>query len=225
MPPRWEVARDDLAFRYLRGDGIEIGAYYLPQRVRDGVRVRYVDYTTADVLATLDVRHPWAVETDVIDEAEKLANFEDESIDFVIANHVVEHTEDPVAAIKAFVRVLRPGGVVFITLPDPRHSFDRHRPRTTLEHVLRDHREGPEVSRRDHYEEWARYIEGVSGDRAIAERADQFAAEEERNHFHVWEPDTFLELLLALDLPIQIEAVQATEPEFSVIFRKREPAA
>src|SRR6266480_6514275 len=25
-PPRWEAARDDLSFRYLRGDGIESGA-------------------------------------------------------------------------------------------------------------------------------------------------------------------------------------------------------
>jgi predicted SAM-dependent methyltransferase len=221
QPVRWEAIRDDLAFRYLRGEGIEIGALYRPQRVPDGAHVRYVDHAGGDDLYDIYPDHDWVQPPDVVDEAEHLREFEDESLDFVIANHVLEHVEDPIAALDTFMRVLRPGGIVFITLPDARHSFDQNRERTTVEHVLRDHREGPEVSRRRHYEEWAQFIEGIQGEQAIATRADEFAAAEERNHFHVWEPDTFLELLFALDLPVQIEAVQATEPEFSVIFRKR----
>jgi hypothetical protein len=37
------VAREDLARRYLRGGGIEIGALTWPLRVPPGTRVRYVD--------------------------------------------------------------------------------------------------------------------------------------------------------------------------------------
>jgi hypothetical protein len=37
----------------------------------------------------------------------------------------------------------------------------------------------------------------------------------------VWVLDTFLELLLALDLPAEIEAAQATGFEFAVVLRKR----
>jgi hypothetical protein len=54
----------------------------------------------------------------------------------------------------------------------------------------------------------------------VAQRVDQFAAEGTRNHFHVWELDTFLELLLALDLPADLESASATEFELAVILRK-----
>lgn len=220
LPPRWEAVRDDLAFRYLRGEGIEIGAFHMPQRLPPGARARYVDYATEDVLRTLDPMHPWVHPVDVVDEAERLAKFGDETLDFVIANHVLEHTEDPVRALHTFLRVVRPGGILFLTLPDPRGTFDQERERTTVEHVLRDHREGPETSRRRHYEEWAIFIEGASDERVIADLVERYEAEGTRNHFHVWEPDTFLELLLALELPVDFEAMQATDPEFAVILRK-----
>lgn len=224
LPPRWEATRDDLAFRYLRGEGIEIGAYHRPQRLPPGARATYVDRTNEEDLRTHDPRHPWALPIDVIDDAERLEKFDDESVDFVIANHVVEHLEDPVAALSAIVRVLRPGGIVFLTLPDPRHSFDNSRERTTVEHVLRDHREGPETSRRRHYEEWAIHVDGMSDPEVIAARVDEYADMDLPHHFHVWEPAGFLELMLALGLPVDIEALAVTEPEFSIILRKH-PAA
>jgi predicted SAM-dependent methyltransferase len=220
QPVRWEAVRDDLAFRYLRGDGIEIGALYRPQRVPKDARVRYVDHAGGDDLYEIYPEHDWVQPPDVVDEAEHLRSFEDESLDFVIANHVLEHVEDPVAALHTFLRVLHPGGIVFITLPDARNSFDQRRERTTVDHVLRDHDEGPEVSRRQHYEEWAHIVEGIADPALVAERADEFAAHGTRNHFHVWELDTFLELLLALRLPADIEAASATDFEFAVILRK-----
>jgi SAM-dependent methyltransferase len=219
QPPRWEATRDDLAFRYLRGDGIEVGGLYRPQRVPPGVNVTYVDHAPADELRRLYPEHPWIQPPDVVDEAERLASFADDSLDFVMANHVLEHVEDPVAALSAFLRVLRPGGVLFLTLPDPRRSFDGPRERTSVEHVLRDHGEGPEVSRPAHYSEYVRLVEGRTGD-DLAARSEELAAQGYRIHFHVWEPDTFLELLFALRLPIDIEALQATDIEFTVVLRK-----
>jgi SAM-dependent methyltransferase len=223
-PPRWEAVRDDLAFRYLRGDGIEIGAFNAPLRVPPAARVRYVDHASADELreryaAELDMHGRPLVVPDVVDEGERLGKFADGSLDFVIANHMLEHVEDPISALQHFLRVLRSGGILFLTLPDARHNFDRHRPRTSVEHLLRDHREGPEASRREHYEEWARFIEGVPEDR-IAQRAEEFASEQARHHFHVWELDGFLAFLTALGPAADIEAAQATEKEFAVILRK-----
>jgi predicted SAM-dependent methyltransferase len=221
QPPHWAATRDDLAFRYLRGDGIEIGALNHPQRLPAGARARYVDHADQAGLEQAYPWHDWLQAPDVVDEAERLASVGDESVDFVVANHVLEHVEDPVTALQTFLRVLRPGGILFITLPDPRHSFDGRRERTTVDHVLRDHRDGPETSRQQHYEEWAHIVEGLTDPQDIERRTAEFAREETRNHFHVWEPDAFLELLFALDLPIAIEATQVTEPEFAVVARKR----
>jgi SAM-dependent methyltransferase len=222
-PPTWEATRDDLAFRYLSGEGIEIGALYRPQRVPPGARVRFVDHGDEAELRRVYPDHDWVQAPDVVDEAERLVKFPDESLDFVIANHVIEHVEDPVQALHTFLRVLRPGGIVFLTLPDGRHNFDARRERTTVEHVMRDHRVGPETSRREHYEEWAHVIEGALEPEDIARRADEFAAQGTRNHFHVWELDGFLELLHALRLPARVEAAEATGFEFAVILRKDQP--
>jgi len=46
--------------------------------------------------------------------------FEDNSMDRVIATHVLEHVKDPVSALEEWVRVTRPGGVISLILPsDP----------------------------------------------------------------------------------------------------------
>jgi predicted SAM-dependent methyltransferase len=219
-PPNWLRARDDLAFRYLRGDGIEIGAAYRPLRVPGAARVRYVDHASGDELRRIypDYSVP-VVEPDVVDEGQRLATFADESLDFVIANHLLEHVEDPIEALRNFLRVLRPGGIVFLTLPDARHTFDRERSRTTVEHLLRDHREGPQVSRREHLEEIARTVDCVPEDQ-VAQRADEIAADPQRHHFHVWELETFVAFLLELRLPADLETVQATDFEFAVVLRK-----
>jgi SAM-dependent methyltransferase len=159
------------------------------------------------------------LETSVIDDGERLARFVDESIDFVIANHVLEHAEDPIAALENWLRVLRPSGVLLVTLPDARHSFDGARPRTTVEHLLLDHNEGPGISRDEHYREYALLAEGVPQDQ-IPERVAQLAQERWRIHFHVWELAGFLDLLSALDLPARLEVAQAVAEEFLVMLRK-----
>lgn len=217
------IHREDLARRFLRGDGIEIGAFSMPLRVPPGARVRYVDHASkAELLARygVDTTQPRGMpETDVIDDASTLARFGDASLDFVIAAHVLEHLEDPVAALEAIVRVLRPEGVAFLVLPDARFSFDAARERTTVEHVLADHEHGPERSRRAHYEEWARVIESTPPDR-VAARADEFAAQDARHHFHVWELETFVELVLALGLPARLELAERNHDEFVVVLRR-----
>jgi SAM-dependent methyltransferase len=161
------------------------------------------------------------VAPDVIDDCERLGVFADGSLDFVIANHVVEHIEDPVGALENLVRVLRPGGVLFLALPDARHTFDVSRERTTtIEHLLRDHDQGPEISRAEHYHEWA-LVECLP-EQQIARRVEEFARDGARHHFHVWDLDGFLELLRELGLPVSLELAQAHLDEFAVILRRSE---
>lgn len=221
------VIREDLARRYLTGDGIEIGPMIWPLRVPPGVRVRYVDRFDREELIRregpqlrADKLDPERIpEIHVTDDADRLASFADGSLDFVIANHVLEHLEDPVGALEHLLRVLREGGVVYLTLPDAGRTFDRHRTPTSVEHALRDHREGPHVSRREHYEEWARLIEGV-GEDGLARRVAEFEAADARHHFHAWRLDGFLALVLAAGLPCEVVHAQAYVEEFAVILRR-----
>src|SRR5207247_5221895 len=91
--------------------------------------------------------------------------------------------------------VLRPGGVVFMAVPDQRHTVDAARPLPPLEHVSRDHAEGAGASRMPHYVEFVRSWERLDGEAAMA-RARELEARDYSIHFHVWTPDTFAELLV-----------------------------
>ena len=218
------VVREDLARRYLHGDGIEIGALTAPLRTPPGVAVRYVDRLSRDELIAQEgpslhaagVDPELIVEVEHVEDVERLSGIADDSVDFAIALHVLEHVEDPIEALTNLARVVRLGGRVLIALPDPRVTFDRHRQRTTVEHVLADHQHGPAGSRAEHHLEWARDIEGRQGEQMHC-RAAEFAATDARHHFHVWELHDFLALLLALDLRWEITHAQSYGQEFAVV--------
>ncbi len=48
---------------------------------------------------------------------EALSGIPNESVDLVILNSVIEHLEEPEMAIKECIRVIKPGGVIFINVP------------------------------------------------------------------------------------------------------------
>jgi SAM-dependent methyltransferase len=222
-----KTIRADVALRFLQGHGIEIGALGFPLPLPRGARVRYVDYLDETGLRETYSSElhecPPLVVPDIVDDGTRLASFADASLDFVVANHMLEHIEDPIVALEHQLRVLKPEGILYLTLPDARYTFDASRERTTVEHLLRDHSEGPQVSRREHYEECARLIEGHGGE-ILAKRVGEMEAECLRPHFHVWEPITFAEFLAALDLPFSLELLQVGVEEFIVVIRKRRPA-
>ncbi|HMG28077.1 MAG TPA: class I SAM-dependent methyltransferase [Acidimicrobiia bacterium] len=214
---------------WLRGDGIEIGALNLPLGVHRRARVRYVDRLTV-----LEQRQQYPEmagaelpPVDVIGSAENLSPFGDSSLDFVIANHLLEHLEDPIAALLEFERVLRPGGVVYLGLPDQRGTFDRDRELTSVTHLLRDHEEGVLTSRRDHYVDWARHVAHVEPDE-LDRYVDDQMSDAYSIHFHCWQPDTFLDFFVAarekVGLDFQMVAFAPPEThddlEFIVILAK-----
>ena len=168
------------------------------------VEVRYVDR-----LSTEDLRRHYPeladfklVEVDIIDDGERLATVADSSQDFVIANQVVEHFQNPLLALENMLRVLKPGGVLYLSLPDKRFSFDIDRPVSTVEHLLRDYREGPEWSRRQHFEEWTRYTEKVTGE-SFQARVDELMRTDYSIHFHVWTQLDMLDLITAGAQPVR----------------------
>jgi SAM-dependent methyltransferase len=217
--------RRRLAQQYLAGDGVEIGALFLPLSVPAGVSVRYVDRMG---VAELRDQYPELdgfdlVAPHIVDDGEVLAGVPDSSVDFVIANHFIEHCEDPIGTLSNHLRVLRPGGTVYMAVPDCRFTFDRDRPVTSVAHLEKDHLEGPEWSRRAHYEEWERSHRGGSVEE-IAARADDLEVRDYSIHFHVWTPTAFLELLAhcraELGLPLEVEALERNDHEFIVVMSR-----
>jgi predicted SAM-dependent methyltransferase len=220
-------ARAELAELFLHGDGLEIGALHLPTTLPLGSQARYVDrMSIADLrehypeLADLDL-----TPVDVIDDGERLVTVEPGSVDFIVANHFLEHCQDPIRTIQTHLSKLRPGGTLFYAVPDMRYTFDFRRPRTPLQHVIADHEHGPEHSRSEHYSEWARLIyndEPPSDDEARA-AAKRLEAEDYSIHFHVWTQADLAELMFHIHEQLgnfEVEAIRRRNIENIVVLRK-----
>lgn len=212
-----------LAGVYLRGEGIEIGALHNPLLVPAKARVRYVDRMPELALRQHypELGKERLVPIDIVDDGETLPHIADASQDFVIANNFLEHCQDPIGTLKHLFRVLRPGGVLYMAIPDKRYTFDRARPVTPLEHLVTDHIEGPERSRRAHYEEFARLVDGVT-EAALEQTVNLTMQRDYSIHFHVWTQKEMLELLLSLKgrLRFDFEAMCKNRSEVIFVLRK-----
>ena len=155
--------RDSLAASYLRGSGIEIGAMHHPLRMPPEASVRYVDYMSRDenLKRFPEIRHLPLVDPHFVEDGFALPSFSKDSVDFVAANHVLEHSDNFLRTLARWADLVRPGGVIFASVPIADLCFDRGRPITTIEHFAQDYEDGltGETKRfnentRSHYVEW-----------------------------------------------------------------------
>lgn len=190
--------RKKIAFRYLRGNGIEIGALHNPLQVSKSAHVRYVDRMTVDDLRLHypELRREKLVHVDLIDDGELLKTVPDNSQDFVIANHFVEHCENPLLALKNMLRVLKPLGIAYLAVPDKRFTFDADRPATTIEHLVLDLTTGAEQSRLGHFQEWVRYVSKIHDAVRFDDEVQRLMEMQYSIHFHSWNQREMVELLL-----------------------------
>ncbi len=228
-PDALSDVRTQLATELLAGSGIEIGALHLPLSVPAGVSVRYVDRMSVEELRRHypELAAIQLTPVDVIDDGEQLHSFGPESLDFIVANHFLEHCEDPIGTIGTHLEKLRSGGVLFYAVPDKRYTFDFRRPRTPLSHVVADHEDGGRASRSEHYLEWASLVYPEGGQAPDEQAAVQYAAELEKTgysiHFHVWAQADLLEMMAYCAERLgsfDIEAVRRMQLENIVVLRK-----
>jgi SAM-dependent methyltransferase len=71
-------------------------------------------------------------------EGTDLSAIKDGEYDFVLSSHNLEHIANPLKAVQEWVRVIQPGGVMLLVLPDKESTFDHRRPYTTFAHLLSD---------------------------------------------------------------------------------------
>jgi SAM-dependent methyltransferase len=202
--------------RRLSGHGLEIGALHRPLPHHDGMRVEYVDRHTP---SQLRADYPELGEFDfvdphLIDDAETLATITDGTYDFVVAAHVIEHMRDPIRAFGNWMRVLRPGGLLYLIVPDKRTIFDRRRVRTTLEHLILDYHHPSKERDYDHYVDYAVHVHGKAGSEAMAE-ADALLARDYSIHYHTFIPTDLVRLVgwISTSLrPLRVIEGPATSP-------------
>lgn len=199
--PDKRILRAFVARRYLGGNGIEIGALGTPLDLPPGAQVKYVDrmglddlYREFPEMAQRKLQAP-----DIIDDGETLASIPDGSLDFIVANHFLEHCENLLGTLRTHTAKLRKGGRLFYAVPNRDYTFDRHRQVTPFAHLVQDDQEGPEKARAAHYMEWATLVSGRQGDEA-QQLADKLQREKYSIHYHAWDAAAwFNTLALAVD--------------------------
>lgn len=243
--------RKTVADSFISGHGIEIGAFASPLPVPSSARVIYVDKYNID---DLDENHKVAglsmrdfgvdlsavVKPDIVDDGECLSKVGDYSQDFVIANHVLEHFEDPIKGFKNMLRVLKHGGILYLSLPEMRHSFDSVRGQTTFEHIFRDYENGPKWSRSIAYMEFSKIFAANGMDKGLFPRLsgegltsfeNEIARElEDANfsiHFHAWTMDGMMEMFAKIKkifrISFETKLVIKNGDEVIFIFQKSIP--
>lgn len=191
--------RTELSYRYLRGTGIEIGALQNPLDLRGDTHIRYADrLTVAEARSHYpELDHVTLVAPAIICDATALTPVAGRSVDFVIANHVLEHLTDPLSAIQEWLRVVRPGGHTYVAVPDHINPLDRLRPITPPDHLIADFEN--RTQRRDldraHYGEWVASTRPNLSDEQRAGLEAELASTHYAIHFHTFSRDTFAQLM------------------------------
>jgi len=216
--------------QYLAGDGVEIGALHNPLDLsgQPVTRIRYVDrYDLEGLRKHYPELNDWNImPVDIVDDGQVLGTVPDASLDFVIANNMIEHTDDPFGTIRNWLSKLRPGGVVYLTVPDKRIGWDEHRPLTPLMHMVEDYRVDVQTRKArnyEHFADWTTYMTGEYDPQTQQNFEGATPEETEANtkahiqhlfdtdysiHFHVFTFQTFLAMLEyardELDFPLEI---------------------
>lgn len=190
--------------------GIEIGGptiwmfrYILPiyqsAAAVDGVNFSANTIFEGDIGANRG-RYPYykgKVGRQFISEATDLSEIPDQSYDFLLSSHCLEHIANPILAVKEWKRVVKPGGVMMLFVPNKVHTFDHRRPFTTFEHLLSDYEKGTPETDLTHLDEVLEKHDYEIEDRAAARfgGAEQFRARARDNftyrgmHHHVFNAD------------------------------------
>jgi len=217
---------------HLSGDGIEIGALHSPFDVSGLAitRIRYVDRFDVDELRKHypELKEQKLVPVDIIDDGQVLGSIPDGSLDFVIANHMIEHCDNPLRTIRNWISKLKPGGICFIAVPDQRKGWDERREVTPLAHMIEDYRATPALRKernRQHFREWVELVGNQKNEELIQHLIDI----DYSIHYHVFTFDSFRQMLDyaagAMRLPLEIiDSMEPSETSWESIFVLRRTA-
>ncbi|HPP86826.1 MAG TPA: methyltransferase domain-containing protein [bacterium] len=180
-----------LSYFYLRGEGLEIGALHNPMEVnRDVCKVKYVDKKNIDGLISnySHFNKNELVSVNIVDDGECLNNIQDESQDFIIASHFLEHCKNPLQTIKNHFNKIKKNGILFYVVPDKRFTFDKKRKLTEWQHLYNDYLQLPDQF--EHYYEFAALSE--TEEKKIIKLANRYITEDFSIHFHVRDAKSLL---------------------------------
>lgn len=188
-------------YAFLQGRGLEIGALNQPALVPDKCEVVYCDAISKQEAIQYfpEVDANLFVDVDYIADLDKesLSSFSDEEFDFVILNHVIEHVANPIRVVQSLFRIVSSDGVVIISAPDKRYTFDVNRTNTSFEHLWTEYKLNTTAVTDEHYLDFLQAVHpdivAQSSTADLKHHIDN--VRRRREHAHVWDSNTFRSFL------------------------------
>jgi len=154
-----------LAHKYCIGKGLEIGGSAHNPFGLDTLNVDCTDSMETEFKKE-EIRLCGKVrKVDIVASGETIP-LSNESQDFIVSSHVLEHFPNPVKALIEWDRLVKPGGTIFMIVPHKERTFDKDRERTPLSHLVEDYKNN-----------------------------ESEIADDEHGHHHVWITEDIIELV------------------------------
>jgi len=144
-----------------------------------------------------------------------ITNIKDNTYDFILSSHVIEHIANPMKAIEQCLSILKRDGVLVIIAPKKEVNFDHNRKTVTFDHVLDDYNKNTKETDLNHLDEILS-LHDLSMD-IPAGTQEQFKERSLKNfenrclHHHVFDLDILENIFKFFNLSIIKELVRYNE--------------
>jgi hypothetical protein len=124
---------------------LEIGALDAPTFTKPHFPVKYADFASRKELAEKGKGNPRydykrLVDVDFIVSGQPYGQVIKERFGIIVANHVIEHIPDTIRWLDDLGSLLSPDGILFLSVPDRRYTFDITRRETNIIDLIRAYR-------------------------------------------------------------------------------------
>ncbi|MEW6714118.1 MAG: hypothetical protein AB1306_03365 [Nitrospirota bacterium] len=193
-------SREELSEKYIRGNGIEIGALLSPLKTFNDAKMKYVDRFGEDGLRKHypEIGIKGLIQPDIIDNGEILDKIENDSLDFIIANHFMEHTENFIGTLRNHLNKVKVSGILYYAIPNKNETFDFYRECSTFEETLEDEKDNGIGNRYRRYKDWVENV-GIKYNKHVYYDIEQemkgLMARQYSIHFYVWDYESFKKMI------------------------------
>jgi SAM-dependent methyltransferase len=182
----------------LSGKGVEFGAAFNPFPCSINCEVEYADlfdHSSSDSPYFNKAHHTNIeyVKCSYQTSIAEMDGINDDSLDFLIACHVIEHVSNPLQAIESAWNKLKSGGKLVLVVPHKDLTFDKNRKLTELDHLILDY-ERP-FRERDFFHLVDFYEKAFVTPDPYRKAQEVFFNPQSDIHYHTWNESTFLEMV------------------------------
>ncbi|MRX32264.1 methyltransferase domain-containing protein [Aminobacter sp. MDW-2] len=207
--PSKNTAGGRKAYDLCKGLGIEIGALHDPFEL--DATVLYLDrLSTAELHRTYngDAREPLIKPVTLVAKTVPYTFIADGALDFVVSSHCFEHFANPGLALEDWIRILKPGGVIYAIIPNKEKTYDRPREAASVDTLISAYESRAPEAPLEQYRDFFDNKELVGSEKRLPyESILRRFNEQESIHVYAWTPESTKSFLTAMQTKLPFEFI------------------